>query len=289
MPSLADHQSSSSTKLLLIGDSGTGKTGALASLVTDADYNLRILDFDNGLDILANVLRTKGKPELLKRVNFQTVTDESRISGVNMIPGAKAWNAAVKILGDWPDGLGKIDTWGPKDILVVDSLTFAGKAAIRFVLSLNGRAGDLPQFQDYLTAQGLLEKLCSTLYSDAIKCNVIVISHVREVAKTRQEVDSKGRPITIEEEGSRRGFAETGTGKALSPVVGRYFNSVLLADIEGSGPAARRIIRTVPHDNIGLKNSSPGLVQPKYRLETGLAEFFKAVRGNPAQPNPTGA
>jgi hypothetical protein len=281
MPSLNDHQSSKTTKLLLIGDSGTGKTGALASLV-EAGYNLRILDFDNGLDILANVLRAKGKPELLDRVNFQTVTDTSRIAGINMIPGAQAWNKAIKTLSEWPDGLGKLDTWGEKDILVVDSLTFAGKAAIRFVLSLNGRIGDLPQIQDYLTAQGLLEKLCATLYSDAIQCNVIVISHVREVAKTHQELDSKGRAIQVEEEGSRKGYVETGVGKALSPVVGRYFNSVLLADIEGSGPAARRIIRTVPHDNIGLKNSSPTLVKPKYDLKTGLAEFFAAVRGNPS-------
>ena len=56
MPALSDHQSSQTTKMLFIGDSGSGKTGALASLAA-AGYNLRILDVDNGVDILANLLR----------------------------------------------------------------------------------------------------------------------------------------------------------------------------------------------------------------------------------------
>ena len=51
MSSLADHQSSELTKVLVIGDSKSGKTGALTSLVA-AGYKLRILDFDNLLDPL---------------------------------------------------------------------------------------------------------------------------------------------------------------------------------------------------------------------------------------------
>lgn len=275
MVSLTEHQSTNTTKLLLLGDSGAGKSGALASLAK-AGYNLRILDFDNGLDVLANLLRDD--PEAAARVDFQTVTDATRIGGTQMIPQANAWTKAIKTLGDWP-GYGKLDTWTPNDILVIDSLTFAGKAAVRFVLNLNGRITDLPGWNDYYTAQGLLEKLLATLYSDSIRCNVIVISHVREVGKSHTELDSKGRQITIEEEGSRKGYAETGTGKALSPTVGRYFNAALLADIEGSGQSARRIIRTVPHQNIGLKNANPAKVKPVYPLATGLADYFAAVRG----------
>lgn len=281
MPTLTAHQSSVTTKLLLLGDSGTGKTGALASLAK-AGYNLRILDFDNGLDILANLLRDD--PAALERVNFQTCTDQTRVAGNQMIPGAQAWSRAIQTLGNWPDGIGKIDTWTPRDILVIDSITFAGKAAVRFVLNLNGRIADLPRWDDYYTAQGLLEKLLATLYSDSVKCNVIAISHVREIGKMHTELDAKGRPVQVEEEGSRKGYAETGTGKALSPTVGRYFNAILLADIEGSGQSARRLIRTVPHGNIGLKNANPVRVKPSYPLATGLADYFAAVRQEePAQ------
>ena len=54
MPTLYHHTSQSTVKLLLFGNSKTGKTGSLASLVA-AGYYLRILDFDN----LLGILRTK--------------------------------------------------------------------------------------------------------------------------------------------------------------------------------------------------------------------------------------
>ena len=63
MPALGQHQSSDIVKMLFIGPSGAGKTGALASLAS-AGYNLRILDMDNGLDVLANVLNN---PKTLTR------------------------------------------------------------------------------------------------------------------------------------------------------------------------------------------------------------------------------
>ena len=55
MPPLSKHQSGCATKMLLLGDSGAGKTGALASLA-QAGYNLRILDLDSGVDVLRNLL-----------------------------------------------------------------------------------------------------------------------------------------------------------------------------------------------------------------------------------------
>lgn len=257
-------------KMMLIGDSGTGKTGALFSLL-EAGYTLHSLDYDNGSDIIENLAR--GKP-CASSFSKTILTDGFKIAGPNIIPQATAWNAGIKALGEYCNA-----ERSPKDILIIDSLTFAGKSALRFVLGLQGRIQDLPQFQDYLTAQGLIEKFCAMLYSESVKTHVIVLSHIREIGKTHTEMDSKGRPVKVEEANTRKGFAETGTGQALSPIIGRYFNSVLMTDIEGSGPGARRVIRTIPHDNIGLKNSAPGLVRPTYQLATGLAEYFVALNG----------
>ena len=57
MPSLKGANLSAVTKLLLIGDSGTGKTGALAPLIKKG-YRVRILDMDNKIanGILPQVL-----------------------------------------------------------------------------------------------------------------------------------------------------------------------------------------------------------------------------------------
>ena len=48
MPTLDTHQSSEFTKLLYLGDSGSGKTGSLVSLLK-AGYKIKVLDLDNGV------------------------------------------------------------------------------------------------------------------------------------------------------------------------------------------------------------------------------------------------
>ena len=68
MPKGSQHSSASLTKMLLIGESGSGKSGALASLAA-ADYKLRILDFDNGLDFLMRYMR-KNHPDKIDNIEF---------------------------------------------------------------------------------------------------------------------------------------------------------------------------------------------------------------------------
>ena len=63
MANISKHKSTSVTKLLLCGVSGSGKTSALASLA-NAGKKLRILDYDDGLDILPEFL----KPDVVKIV-----------------------------------------------------------------------------------------------------------------------------------------------------------------------------------------------------------------------------
>lgn len=258
----------------------------MASLAI-AGYNLRVMDYDNGTDVLLNILSPGIEPYKLSpadseaaiaRINSVPLTDQFKSLGGRMFPvAAKAWTAGANLLSKWED-LGGIETWGPNEVLCLDSLTFAGKSAVRFIQSLNGKLAVPPSWTDFGDAQKLVESLLGMLYSDHIKCNVLVLSHVREVGK-KQTIEKDGKAITVEEEGSRKGFAETGTGTALSPNVGRYFNNMILADIVGEGPYARREIHTVPHGNIGLKSSAPGRVKPKYSLHTGLAEYFADVRG----------
>ena len=68
MASIRNHTSTDVTKLLLVGDSGSGKTATLATLA-NAGYNLRILDFDDGLAILPEFLLDSA----VDRVSFVTL------------------------------------------------------------------------------------------------------------------------------------------------------------------------------------------------------------------------
>lgn len=277
MPFATNHHSSQITKIMLLGDSGTGKTGSLASLVK-AGYNLRIADFDNGTDILINKVREYNDPKLLDKIHYVPLTDPIKMINGRPTSTPRAWTEFGKILSDWPDGFGNIEKWGPQDILVVDSLTFAGKAAVRFVLGLQGRLSDLPQLQDYGQAQDLLERMLAAMYAENVKCNVIVLSHITEFAREEQSLDAKGRLIRTEVAGTRRAFGETGTGKALSRHIGRYFNAILATEAITAGTQTRYVIKTQPYRNLTLKTTNPAKVKPEYSLTTGLAEYFEAVR-----------
>jgi hypothetical protein len=254
MPKLEEHPSAKITKLLLLGDSGAGKTGSLISLVK-AGYNLRILDFDNGIDILSNMLR--GDKAGLSRVDYVTCTDTFKSVNNKLVPTrATAWTEAVKYLTNWP-GLGSTETWTDKDVLVIDSLTLMGQAAMRYVLSMNGRLGGRREQSDWFDAQNLQEDMCAHLYSDAVKCNVIVISHITYL----------DRP-----DGSVSGYASA-LGKALPPKIGRYFNAALMVKRVGT----KRMLMTSAPGLVELK--APKLSLPtQYPIETGLADYFKAVR-----------
>ncbi len=259
--------------MLFVGDSGAGKTGALASLAA-AGYNLNIIDMDNGLDVLNNLLTDpqsmyyKQDPKAAERVNYVTITDKMKNVNGRLVPGtATAWTRAVKLLMDWQDGdikLGPLTTWGTKDILVIDSLTMLSTAALNMILSMNGRLGQRPHQSDWGDGQTLVEGMLQTLYDDGVQCNVIVCCHLTFLG---------------EEGGPLRGYPNT-LGKALPPKVGRYFNTALMARTMGQGTMQKRKILTNTSGIIELKNTAPMRVKPEYDLATGLAEYFEAVRGN---------
>lgn len=263
--------------MLLIGNSGSGKSGALASLAA-AGYNLRILDVDNGLDVLKNLLTDKNSeyrkinPNCAKQVEFITVTDKMKsVNGKLMPSAATVWTRCMGLLNDWKEkGEGGIDinkhghisTWGPNDILVIDSLTMLSNAALAFILGMNGRLGQHPQLQDWGAGQSLIENLLQMLYDESVRCNVIINCHITFIG---------------EENGPQMGFPNT-LGKALPPKVGRYFNTILMAKSTGQGTNVKQKILTRTSGVIELKNTAPMRVLPEYDLSSGLAEYFKAVR-----------
>lgn len=273
MPKLSEWSPGRVIKMLILGDAASGKTGALASLVM-AGYNLRIIDFDKGVNVLKNVLKEKD-PKLLDKVDVVSFSDEYKnVGGRVTCTKAKAWAEANKWLSNY-EPYGPLEKWTPQDILVVDSLTFAGKAAMNFICSLNGRLGQSPYQSDFLEGQRLVENMCALLHSDSVGCNVICITHIRELSKTETKTDAKGNPIRIPIHGTEKSYPETGTGQALSPTIGRHFNSILSVEVN----YGQRKIYTRPHGNIALKSAGGSAIPDNYPLETGLADYFKAVRG----------
>ena len=278
MPSLENYKEENFLKLLLIGESGTGKTGALASLAA-AVYKLRLLDFDSGLDILPQIL-SKDKAALA-RVEYETCTDEMTSVGGKIQPKGlpKGFSKAMNLMTKWSikngasEDLGRPCDWGRDTILVVDSLTHMGNAALRRVQTLNANPGGKVTQPEWGSAQNDCEAALALLYGESFKCNVIVTAHVRYVGGEKGKDGEPDNPQPL-------AGHPNAPGKALSPKIPSYFNTMLLCKIDGVGRLAKRKIFTVPDGLINVKQ--PFImddIPAKLSIETGLAEFFETALG----------
>lgn len=263
MPSLADHQGASLIRALYIGDPTSGKTGSLTSLVK-AGYKLRILDYDNKLSVLKHFVQEQC-PDKLGNVQAITLRDlyKPGKSEPILLGSPKAYSEGIKFMETWDDGSHPSE-WGPNHVFVLDSLSSMARAAFAWAKHMNpvaasGKQQDARQW--FFTAQQSIENMVGLLTSEAFNAHLIVISHVK-----LQEMN----------DGTVKGWANS-IGSALGPIIGRYFNCILLADKAGQGKNVRRVIRTVQTDTIDLITPAPFKIDGELPLDTGLATIFSKL------------
>lgn len=246
-------------KMMLIGDSGTGKTSALASLV-EAGYKLRIVDMDDGIAPLANRLRAKD-PALLKSVDVMSFRDKYRPTqgGMDLVMPAKAYLGATKTMNKWEDDTVPSE-WGPDYIYVVDSFTILAKAAFNQAISVAPNCKDPRQW--YGAAQTAAENFLACIMGPDFKTNVVVITHIQEIELA---------------DGTTKGFPSA-VGKALSRHIAKWLNNLVVAEITGTGEKVKRTLRTVSNGVTDGKTAAVGLPSA-VPMDTGLAQIFKALGG----------
>ncbi len=259
MTSLADHHAGKLVKLLYMGDSGTGKTGSLVSLVA-AGYKLHILDLDNGLDILKEYVM-KECPDKIGNVDFETRRDKVKAgpSGPIMDGVPKAYIQSLQLMTKWSNDTVPAE-WGENDIFVLDSFTGMGRAAFNWAKSISPSVKDPRQW--YHMAQQAVEQVLGLLTSEAFKSNVIVTAHVQFIEGN---------------DGTMRGYANS-IGKALGPIIPTYFNTMVLARSSGSGMNVKRSILTAPTSMIDLKSPAPFKVDQELPLGSGLSTLFSKLK-----------
>lgn len=269
MPSAATHQSATIQKHLFIGDSGTGKTTSLLSLVKSG-YNLRIYDYDSLLDPLIAKCRLEC-PERLDQIEFMSFRDTMRAtpSGPIIAGVPRAFVDGLKAFDTWEDG-SKPYQWGANYIAVIDSFTTLSRAAYFWARGLQGGAGipegvatkGIDNRAVFYTAQqalmNLVAQLCGTdlISPVAFNTNLIVIAHIKYM---EQDGQTKGFPVSV--------------GSAISPEIPTYFPSVTLCTKKGE----TRVLRTRSTNMIDLKN--PRSFEPAFAtelpIETGWATLFQ--------------
>lgn len=262
MPSAADYSQSSLVKALYMGESATGKTTSLLSLIKDG-YQLRLYDFDILATPLINAIK-RNCPERIDQLQIMSFRDRmtSTVNGP-ICASPAAFVNSLKALDEWEDGTTP-EKWGPKHIAVFDSLTTWARAANFWARGLQG-AGTFAEGvalkgfdprQAFYTGQQALMNCISMLTSSNFNTNVIVIAHLKYMER---DGVTKGFPVAL--------------GSAISAEIPAYFPTVILAQRAGE----LRRIRTASTATIDLKNPHSFNTMPEYDMDTGLAEFFKVA------------
>lgn len=262
MPTLDQHSSTNLAKILAVGDSGTAKTGSLASLAL-AGYRLNIADFDNGLDVIVGML--KDHPDwkaIASRIDYETFTDtygDPKATGRYAPKTGDAFSRGLK----W---IAEKTSEGPDSWLVIDSLTRFCDRAMDRTLALTGRLGQQPQLQEWGAAMADIEAFLGLMASAQVTCNTIMFAH-----KTYVEGDD-GVAVPY----------PRALGSKLPPKVPSFFNTMIGYVVAGSGENVKREIVTTPYRGLGFKTPAPTKVKSKYLLdpktpEKGLIDFVRDI------------
>lgn len=257
MPSMTEHESNSVVKAICAADSGSGKTGALASLV-DAGLNVRVLDFDNGLSVLRGYVKNKAN---LANVHYvDQLVDELKLTAGRIgITKAPAFQRAMDALDKggkayWGADIPPLLEWTPRDVLVVDSYSMAGRTCLQMVMVANAKGLGHPEIQHYGTAMENLEKWVGILSSSVVKCHVILNTHITNV------------------EGTAKLYPEA-LGSKLGPKLGRYFDNMVSISVS----AGKRVFRTDKDGLLALKTAVP--LPETLPIETGWKDIFEKLTG----------
>lgn len=272
MTTLDEHPGNDLLKILGVGDSGTAKSGSLASLAL-AGYKLKIADFDNGLDILIGLLKPHPKwDEIKKNIEYETFTNKYAWKSSPPLGATKVTDIkkGYPITTDaWVRGLNKISEWtaeGPDTFLIIDSLTNLAWGAMENVQALTGNSGKQPTQPEWGAAMSDLENFLRLMKGRDVTCNTLMLAH-----KTYVEGDD-GVALPY----------PTALGSKLPPKIPTYYNTMLGYVISGSGDKVRREIVTTPYRGLGFKTTAPTKVQSRYVLdpetpEKGLIDFVNDV------------
>lgn len=295
-------------KSLCVGDSGARKTASLAALAL-AGWKLRIVDLDDGLQILWSILEDhcsfaeqngffrawrKGQdPKESPLIEAKTFRNSYSVqqfvtSGNKMQRRLIADSPASAFLS----AIEQIDKWSDLDashILVIDSASFLNRLAEENIRSLNGTLTreriSLPEIG---VAREDIERVLCGLFSPGTSCHVIIMAHIKYVEVKENQITSIPVPLGTD---NRRGPENSSFNVQENPSipypnfigklpqsVGMYFNCVLGYRVMGQSAE----IVTKPFNGLGVK--APSIkVKPCYSLPdhvsatSGLAAFFSDV------------
>lgn len=275
-------------RIMIVGYPGSAKTGSLACLA-NAGFKLRVLDFDGNQEPLFQYCT----PEGLKNIDIASCEDKLRqgpryTEVVGNTPHAfvDAW----KMMDHWkytnPDGtvtdLGRSKEWGQDTIVVVDSLTSMGVAAMRQAMFIKNKTPENNTDSTWGFAMAQQEAMVEQLTSTANRFHVIVLAHLKMVGP--KDVRKGDDDLTKEIKKELAQLVPTrlwpsALGQALPQAIGGHFPTLLVAETV-QVPASnkvKRVLRSNPRPELDLKLPSALPHTGEWDVKDGLLQIFKLL------------
>lgn len=232
----------SGVNVLLQGETGTGKTHSIGTLV-DTGVEVFFLALESGIESLIGYYTDRGIA-VPPNLHWHVLKLQSSVKGSKFAPLLDAadtigkmtqdslykmqdftraennpYKQVMQVLVNFTDqrtgqSFGAVDDWGPNRALVLDGLTGLGSFAMRMVIGKK----PLRSQTDWGLAQGQVES-STRMLCDQCNCHFVMIAHVeREVDQVQG-----GVKITVQT-----------LGKALPPLIPPMFSDVIYAMREGT-------------------------------------------------------
>ena len=209
-------------KVILLGDSGTGKTYSIRTLL-DAGLTPFIIFTEPGMESIGDILDkchyqyippAQGSWDNL--LNIGTMVNKLAYDAISKMQDANKskYDEFLRIIGacnNFVDQNGKewgdVMNFGTDKVLVIDSLSGLNDMASSLVVGGKPVKG----MQDWQVAQNMLKKLIDKLCTGC-RCSMVLMAHI---AREQDEIT-----------GATRLYVST-LGKALAPDLPAYFSDVI--------------------------------------------------------------
>lgn len=280
-------------RILVVGYPGSAKTGSLAALA-NAGLKLRILAYDK----LANVASMLQYVEPSKLDNVDILAFEDELStgptgGKTLEPQKTphAFADGLRAMDRWaykdPNtgedvDLGSSKDWGLDTVVVLDSLTAMGEAAMRRARAMTNKTLRDTTDGTWGLAMNEQDAFIERLVSNENRHHVIVLSHLKIVAPRENRKGDDQLSQTIKQAVADLIPARlypSALGKDLPQKIARHFPVTVLAEAsELAGSRVVRQFRVLPRPELDLKLPALDAGKlDKLPVETGLLNIFNAV------------
>lgn len=271
-------------RIMLVGYPGAGKTGSLAPLA-NAGFKLRILDFDGNLEPL--LLNTK--PEFLQNIDILKFEDKLGSVGQFIEPVGipTAFSGAFKAMDRWKYtdeagqevDLGQSKDWGPDTIVILDSLTAMGEAAMNRARKLMNKT--LTNTSDRVWGLAMGEQLAfiKRLTASENKHHTIVLSHLKMIGPRDTRADDSQLTTDIKKQVANlipTRLFPSALGWQLPQSIGAEFPVLLEVKVKYNGVKVKRVISSVPREELDVKMPALG-GSAELDIADGLLHIFRAL------------